>query len=152
MVGRVVSGGWSLLRALLLFPGAGLGGGRLLLPEDGVGVYAVHDVEVPYLDLRLHCPHRDVVASARRGAAAAGREGETEPFERERHAGQHEVVVDVHVLVVVLVDIALDVGDVVLDAAGQEEVVRRQDLEFLAVFVGVEAGGFGGGEGDVGVW
>ena len=106
--------------------------------EHGSRVDRIQHVHIPDLNRGVHRTHSDKVSKPRRfalGSALAGRSvsGEIEPFDAERPATEHEIVMDVEVVVGLVVDVVVQGGEVGRGSGGDEDRVRGEDLESFTV-------------------
>jgi hypothetical protein len=127
-----------LLASSLGFGNSSIHDGSRSGSKHGSRVDGIQHVHIPDLDRRVHCSHSNKVSESRRftlGSISTSRSvrREVKPLDTERPATQHEVVVNVKVVVRFVVDVVVEGGEVGGGSGSDNDRVGREDLEGFSV-------------------
>lgn len=116
--------------------------GLVLCSQDGIGVHVIDGIQIPNLNLRVKGTNGNIVSRSLNSTLATNTE--IEPFQAKREGGEHNIVVDIHVALVLLglvVEVDLQMRNIVLCLCCEQQVVGCLDHEILLVLVFLVAQG-----------
>jgi len=90
-----------------------------------VRIQPIHQVRIPNLDAAVETPDCD------KAPTSFGWTGEVEPFDTKGERWEHEVVMDIEVLVGLVVDVKVESGKVGCGSSGDEHIVGWKESELF---------------------